>query len=67
LRHPATIVICEDAGQSVPLQELKKIVTENCIEVNNTFTNKEGNTFSFVTASSQADRTKLAQAITEQP
>ena len=61
LRHPSTVVICNDSGESVPLLDLEKIVADNHIELNNTFKNKSGNTV--VTASSQADRCKLVEAI----
>ena len=53
IRHPSTVVICQDSGELVPLEELENIITENGIKVNNTFYNKSGRTV--VTASSPAE------------
>ena len=61
LRHPATVVIHDDSGECVPLPDLENIITKNSIEANNTFKNKDGNTV--ITLSSQAERTKLMNAI----
>ena len=63
LLHPATVVISDTAEQKITMSELENIVTENSIEVNNAFTNKDGNTV--VTVSSQAARSKLVKAITD--
>ena len=63
LLHPTSIVICDNSDQKISLPELEDIVTEHSITVNDTFTNKDGNTV--VTLSSQAARSKLVQVITE--
>ena len=61
LRHPATVVIQGDSGETVPLTDLENIITSNSIEANNTFKNKDGHTV--VTLASQANRTKLVSAL----
>ncbi|KAL5257488.1 hypothetical protein ACHWQZ_G012433 [Mnemiopsis leidyi] len=63
LRHPATMIIHDTSGEDVPLTSLESIITNNNIEANNTFKNKEGNTV--ITLSSQQDRSKLVNAIKE--
>ena len=62
LRHPASVIV-SDAGEKVPLSDLKTIITDNNIFVDNTFENKKGETV--ITLSSQADRTKLVHSISE--
>ena len=62
LRHPASVIV-SSAGENVPLSDLKTIITENNIFVNNTFENKAGEIV--ITTSSQADRTKLVHSISE--
>ena len=64
LRQPAALVISKDGGENVPLPALENIVTKNCIQINNTFTNKNGDTV--VTTSSQDDRAKLVKVINDQ-
>ena len=63
LRHPATMIIHDTSGEDVPLASLESIITNNNIEANNTFKNREGNTV--ITLSSQQDRSKLVNAIRE--
>lgn len=63
LRHPATMIIHDTSGENVPLKSLESIITNNNIEANNTFKNREGNTV--ITLSSQQDRSKLVNAIKE--
>ena len=63
IRQPSTVVICQDSGEQVPITDLENIITNNGIKVNNTFSNKSGQTV--VTTSSPADRSKLVQAINE--
>ena len=62
LRHPASVIVCED-GETVPKPDLETIIKANNIIIDNTFTNRNGETV--VTASSQADRVKLVEALTQ--